>query len=184
MSCFGVAAGVATALLIAFVLLPVLAMFLRVSPGRLVSALHSRVALDALAVSVKTSLIAVALILVVGTPTAYVLATTNLRGRGLILSLLELPLVLPPAVAGIGLFAAFGRFGTLGGVLRAVGSRSRSRRSRSSWRSRSSRARSTCARRMRRSRRSTLSSSGLRERSEPGPAAPSGGLACPWRAQG
>jgi molybdate transport system permease protein len=117
----GVAAGVAAALLIAFVLLPVLAIFLRVSPGRLVSALHSRVALDALGVSVKTSLIAVALILAVGTPTAYVLATTNLRGRGLILSLLELPLVLPPAVAGIGLFAAFGRFGLLGGVLRAVG---------------------------------------------------------------
>ena len=117
----GVAAGVAAALLIGFVLLPVLAIFLRVSPGRLVSALHSRVARDALGVSVKTSLIAVALILVVGTPTAYVLATTNLRGRGLILSLLELPLVLPPAVAGIGLFAAFGRFGLLGGVLRAVG---------------------------------------------------------------
>src|SRR5262249_25336708 len=47
--------------------------------------------------------------------------TTNLRGRGVILSLLELPLVLPPAVAGIGLFAAFGRFGLLGGVLRAFG---------------------------------------------------------------
>ena len=117
----GVAAGVAAAVLIGFVLLPVVAIFLRVSPGRLVSELHSSVALDALGVSVKTSLIAVGLILVVGTPTAYLLATTNLRGRGVILSLLELPLVLPPAVAGIGLFAAFGRFGLLGGALRAVG---------------------------------------------------------------
>ena len=71
--------------------------------------------------SLKASLIAVALILAVGTPAAHVLATRRFRGQGAILTLLELPLVLPPAVAGIGLFAAFGRFGLLGGGLRAIG---------------------------------------------------------------
>jgi molybdate transport system permease protein len=115
------AAGVATAALIGFVVLPVLAIFLRVPPGRLVAQLHSAVALQALGVSVKTSLIAVVLILVVGTPAAYVLGTQRIPGRPAILTLLELPLVLPPAVAGIGLFAAFGRFGLLGGALRAAG---------------------------------------------------------------
>jgi len=117
----GIAAGIATAALVAFVLLPILAIFLRVPAGRLVAQVHSRVALQALGVSLKTSLIAVALILGVGTPAAHVLATTRFRGQGAILTLLELPLVLPPAVAGIGLFAAFGRFGLLGGGLRAIG---------------------------------------------------------------
>jgi molybdate transport system permease protein len=116
-----VAAGLATATLLAFVILPVVAIFVRVPVGTLVAAAHSHVALLALGVSVKTSLIALALILLVGTPAGYVLATRQLPGRTVILTFLELPLVLPPAVAGIGLFAAFGRFGLLGGSLRAIG---------------------------------------------------------------
>src|SRR5439155_13531573 len=82
---------------------------------------HSKVALDALAVSLRSSVIAVALILVAGTPAAYVLATRRFRGATAITTLLELPLVLPPPVAGIGLLAAFGRAGLLGGALRALG---------------------------------------------------------------
>jgi len=77
--------------------------------------------LQALAVSLRSSLIAVALILVAGTPVAYLLATRRFRGAAAIATLLELPLVLPPAVAGIGLLAAFGRAGLLGGALRAAG---------------------------------------------------------------
>ena len=69
----------------------------------------------------RSSLIALALIIGLGTPTAYVLATRRFRGAGALTALLELPLVLPPAVAGIALFAAFGRFGLLGGTLRVFG---------------------------------------------------------------
>ena len=72
-------------------------------------------------VSLKTSLIAQLLIVVFGTRTAYLLATRRFRGRSLAVTLVELPLVLPPAVAGIGLLAALGRFGLLGSSLRAVG---------------------------------------------------------------
>jgi molybdate transport system permease protein len=115
------AAGVATAVLVGFVFLPILAIFLRVPPGDLVGQLRSPVALDALLVTLKTSAIAVLLIVAAGTPAAYVLATRSFRGSGAILTLLELPLVLPPAVAGIGLFAAFGRFGLLGAPLRVLG---------------------------------------------------------------
>ena len=68
--------------------------------------------LDALRVSAETSAIAQALVLLIGTPTAVVLAR-RFRGRELLVSFVELPLVLPPAVAGIGLFAAFGRTGLL-----------------------------------------------------------------------
>src|SRR5205085_5543875 len=65
--------------------------------------------------------IAHALVLVVGTPAAYLLAMRRFRGRSLVLSLIELPLVLPPAVAGIALLAAFGRVGLLGGTFDALG---------------------------------------------------------------
>jgi molybdate transport system permease protein len=116
-----VAAGAVTAVLVGFVLLPVLAIFLRVPPAHLVAQLHSPVALDALRVTLKTSTIAVLLIVAVGTPAAYVLATRRFPGSGALLTILELPLVLPPAVAGIGLFAAFGRFGLLGSPLRVLG---------------------------------------------------------------
>jgi molybdate transport system permease protein len=72
---------------------------------------------DALVVTLRTNLVALAFILVLGTPTAYLIATRSFRGRALVLTLVELPLVLPPAVAGIGLIAAFGRLGLLGGTL-------------------------------------------------------------------
>lgn len=116
-----VLAGVATTALLAFVLLPVVAIFVRVPPGSLVAALRSKVVLQAIGVSLKTSLISLGLIVAVGTPAAYVLATRRFRGSNLLMTVLELPLVLPPAVAGIGLFAAFGRAGLLGGALRAGG---------------------------------------------------------------
>jgi len=111
----------AAGLALGFLLLPIVAIFLRVPPGELVSALRSDVAKDALVVTFETNLIALALILVVGTPTAYWAATRRSRLRDLVVTLIELPLVLPPAVAGIGLLAAFGRLGLLGGTLDALG---------------------------------------------------------------
>ena len=104
---FGVLLWAATALALAFLLVPIAAIFLRVPPGELVDALGSPVARDALRVTVATTLVAQAVILVVGTPAAYLLASRRFRGRSLVITLVELPLVLPPAVAGIGLLAAF-----------------------------------------------------------------------------
>ena len=98
---------------LAFLALPVVAVFARVSPARLVAQLGNPVVTDALIVSLKTTFLAQALILAFGTPTAYALATRRFRGRSMLVTLVELPLVLPPAVAGIGLFAAFGRTGLL-----------------------------------------------------------------------
>lgn len=98
-----------------------LAIFLRVPPGSLIGQLDEPVVRDALIVSLKTNAIAEALILLVGTPTAYLLATRRFRGRSVAITLIELPLVLPPAVAGIGLLAAFGRAGLLGSTLDVFG---------------------------------------------------------------
>jgi molybdate transport system permease protein len=111
----------ALGLALAFLTLPILAIFLRVPPGRLVSQLGDPAVRDALVVTAKTTLVAQALIVAVGTPAAFVLGTRRFRGRALVISLVELPLVLPPAVAGLGLFATFGRLGLLGSALHALG---------------------------------------------------------------
>ena len=118
---FGLALWIATALVVAFLAVPVAAIFLRVPPGELLDALSSPVARDALRVTLATTVVAQLTILLVGTPAAYFLATRRFRGRNLVVTLVELPLVLPPAVAGIGLLAAFGRFGLLGESLSALG---------------------------------------------------------------
>ena len=118
---FDVFLALTMALVVAFLVLPLVALFLRVSPGELFAQLASEAARDALLVSLKTSLIAHVFVLAIGTPAAYLLATRRFRGRDLIVTLTELPLVLPPAVAGIGLLAAFGRAGLLGGTLDAFG---------------------------------------------------------------
>jgi molybdate transport system permease protein len=118
---FAALLAVATAVALAFLVLPVVAIFLRVPPSDLLHALGRDVTRDALLVSLKTSAIAHAAVLLFGTPAAWVLARKRFRGRGLVLALVELPLVLPPAVAGIALFAAFGRAGLLGDELDALG---------------------------------------------------------------
>jgi molybdate transport system permease protein len=105
---------VAATVAITFLVLPIAAVFLRVPPGRLLEQLSEPVVTDALAVSAKTSLIAQALILLFGTPLAYLLASRRFRGHSFVVTLVELPLVLPPAVAGLGLLALFGRSGLLG----------------------------------------------------------------------
>ena len=113
-----VAATVAT---LAFLVLPIAAIFLRVPPGELVDALGSEAARDALVVTLQTTLVAQALIIAFGTPTAYLLATRRFPGHSLAVTMIELPLVLPPAVAGIGLLATFGRLGLLGSTFSALG---------------------------------------------------------------
>ena len=111
---FAFALSVALAVTVAFAFLPVLAIFVHTSVGRLLSRLSDQQSIDALRLSLETTAIAVAVIIVVGTPAAYLLATRTFRGKALVVTLIELPLVLPPAVAGIGLLAAFGPDGLLG----------------------------------------------------------------------
>ncbi len=110
-----------TAVTLGFLVLPLAALFTRQSPVDLVHQLSNPVVTDALKLSVVTSAIAQALILGLGTPTAYLIASRRFRGRSLVITLVELPLVLPPAVAGIGLLVAFGRVGLLGSTFGWLG---------------------------------------------------------------
>ncbi len=90
-------------------------------PGDLISALGTSAAKDALVVTAETIAVSMLLIVLFGTPTAYWVATRTSRSRDLVVTLIELPLVLPPAVAGIGLLVAFGRQGLLGSTFDALG---------------------------------------------------------------
>ena len=104
-----------------FLTLPIVAIFLDSSPADLIDSLGEPGALDALWLSLRTTATSIAIILLIGTPAAYLLATRSFRGKAFVVTLVELPLVLPPAVAGIALLAAVGPSGILGGTVEAAG---------------------------------------------------------------
>lgn len=116
-----VAAVVLITIVAAFLVLPIVALVTYQPLGSLWSGFGATVATDAVLVSLQTNLIAIALMLSLGTPFAYILARARFRGRSVALTLIEIPLVMPPAVAGLGLLVAFGRFGLLGGTLASTG---------------------------------------------------------------
>jgi molybdate transport system permease protein len=104
-----------------FITLPVIAIFTHVSPSELVHQLSNPIVTDAIVVTLKTTIVAQVLVLAFGTPTAYFLATRRFHGRNFAITLVELPIVLPPAVAGVGLLVAFGRVGLLGSTFEFLG---------------------------------------------------------------
>ena len=114
-----VAAGVAG--LLVLLGLPVAALVLRVSVEAIWSRLRDPAVLEALRLSLLTSGAAAIAIVALGLPMAYLLATRDFRGKRAVEVLIDLPLVLPPTVAGVALLAAFGRAGLAGGVLRGLG---------------------------------------------------------------
>jgi molybdate transport system permease protein len=105
---FAIAIAAALAVALAFLTIPIIAIFVDRPPGDVLASLGEPGALDALWLSLRTTAAALLIIVVVGTPAAYFLATRRFRGRALAITLVELPLVLPPAVAGIALLAAIG----------------------------------------------------------------------------
>jgi molybdate transport system permease protein len=116
-----VAVTVVSAVVLAFLALPVIALLTYQPLHDLINGFGTKVATDAVLVSLKTNTIAFALMVALGTPFAYALARSRFRGRGVVITVVELPLVMPPAVAGLGLLVAFGRFGLLGSTLSALG---------------------------------------------------------------
>jgi len=106
---------------LAFLTIPVAAIFAAASPNELISALDDAAVVDALWLSLICSVSTLVIIVLVGTPAAWKLARSEFRGKRLVTTLIELPLVLPPAVAGLGLLAAFGPLGLIGQELERLG---------------------------------------------------------------
>lgn len=107
--------------LLLFLLLPVIALLLRTTPDQWFAKLTQPHILQAVGLSITTTLVATLITIVLGTPLAFALARDFLPYRRLIDTLIDLPIVLPPAVAGIALLMAFGRRGILGGYLDDLG---------------------------------------------------------------
>jgi molybdate transport system permease protein len=103
--------------LIAFLFFPLLALLLRLSLPALLDHLVQPQVAQAIALSMATTSTTLLVTLMIGTPVGYLLGRGRFRGRQVVDTLMDLPMVLPPAVAGIALLLAFGRRGILGQYL-------------------------------------------------------------------
>jgi molybdate transport system permease protein len=111
----------ALALVAGFISLPILSLVLWAISEDSWRAIASPVARDALLLSIRTTAISMFIIVLVGTPAAYVLARAEFRGKRLVDTLVDIPAVLPPSAAGIALLLTFGRFGLVGRYFDAFG---------------------------------------------------------------
>lgn len=104
-----------------FLFVPLVALVAGAEPARLLANLGDPAVASAIRISLTTTLVSLALSVVAGTPLAYLLGRRRFRGRGALDTLIDLPMVLPPSVAGIALLLAFGRRGLFGQFLDDAG---------------------------------------------------------------
>ncbi|MBI1277225.1 MAG: molybdate ABC transporter permease subunit [Anaerolineaceae bacterium] len=104
-----------------FLILPIMALIIRAIQTQAWQEMAGGSLLPAILLSLLTTTITLILTILIGTPLAYFLARHQFRGKRLLSVLIELPVVLPPAVAGLGLLVAFGRRGLFGPMLESVG---------------------------------------------------------------
>ena len=118
----GIFGGGGAVLYVLFIGLPVLALLVRAAQqSDFLDAVTSDAALSALRLSLMTSIVSMAVVVLLGTPFAYLLARSDRLWARLVGSLVELPLVLPPVVAGVAMLMAFGRNGLVGSELESIG---------------------------------------------------------------
>ena len=114
------AVAVGAALLILFIAIPLATLSLHLSPARFGAVITSPDALSALRISLITTTCSLGLTLLFGTPLAYALARGTFPGREIADAIVDLPIVVPPAVAGLALLFAFGKLGLFGPLLGAL----------------------------------------------------------------
>lgn len=107
--------------LLLFIAFPLAALFLRTSLSDFFTTLNQTQVIQAINLSLITSLATTAVTLIAGTPVAYLLAQRRFRFYRVVDTLIDLPTVLPPSVAGVALLMAFGRKGLFGPALTTIG---------------------------------------------------------------
>ncbi|HZP25799.1 MAG TPA: ABC transporter permease [Dehalococcoidia bacterium] len=118
----GAAVAMLSVVVVLFLALPIIGVLDKAFRNAdFLDSVSSAAATDALRLSAITTAISLALIIGLGTPLAYVLARSRFPGYQVIDTLVDLPMVLPPAVGGLGLLMAFGRRGLIGGWLDDAG---------------------------------------------------------------
>lgn len=113
--------GIVLVLAMIFIALPVASLFIKSPLDATLRSLHDPMVIDALRLSLMTSTLTTVIVVLMGTPVAYVNARFHYFGKEIADSLIDLPVIMPPAVAGIALLMAFGRMGILGHYLNAFG---------------------------------------------------------------
>jgi molybdate transport system permease protein len=113
--------GVLSGGLLLLVLLPIAGLLFTSSPGRLLHGLGDPLVGPAIRLTIATTIASLLLIVLCGTPLAWVIARRKRRFWRVLETVTELPVVLPPAVAGVALLLAFGRRGLLGSGLSVLG---------------------------------------------------------------
>ena len=118
----GALGGLVGVLYVIFIGLPIIALLARAAQQEnLWGAVTGDLALTALRLSVITSVISIGVVTVIGTPIAFALARSGHWVARIVDALVELPIVLPPVVAGVAMLMAFGRSGLVGGLLHDAG---------------------------------------------------------------
>jgi len=108
-------------LFLLFIIMPLAAVFYNLDATKLVHELQNPEVTDALGLGLVTSSLTSFLSFLFGVPTAYLLATRNFIGKSFFDAVLDVPMILPPAVAGLALLLAFAPRGLLGPELRQLG---------------------------------------------------------------
>ncbi len=114
-------AFVSSACLLLFLVVPLLALLLRALEAELWQQFTQPVVAQAVRLSLITATLSTFITVIMGTPLAYMLARRKVPARAVVETLLDLPIVLPPAVAGLALLLTFGRRGLVGPALEPLG---------------------------------------------------------------
>src|SRR5206468_11070037 len=104
-----------------FLGIPLVALLIREPPALLWNSIKQPEVLQALQLSLVTTFVSIILTVLFGLPVAYVLVRTRIPGRRFLQTLVTMPTVLPPVVAGVALLITFGRFGLIGRYLTPLG---------------------------------------------------------------
>ena len=107
--------------LLALLVVPVVALALASSPADLVAGVRDPLFAPALSLSLRTTLVSLLVVVITGTPLSWWLASSRLRLASVVALLVDLPVVIPPAVVGVALLETFGRRGLFGPELHALG---------------------------------------------------------------
>lgn len=116
-----IGAGFLVLSVVLYLALPIAALFFRTTPDLFFASLSNPQVISALWLSLATSLVSLSIVILVGTPFAFVHSRSVYPGKIIVDTLIDLPLVLPPAVAGFALLVLYGRMGLLGQYFNMVG---------------------------------------------------------------
>lgn len=110
----GIGAGILILAVTLYLVLPIVALFFRTTPELFLATLQNPEVVSALTLSLATSIVSLIIVILVGTPFAYIHCRHQYPGKVIVDTIIDLPLVLPPAVAGMALLVLYGRMGLVG----------------------------------------------------------------------